>query len=472
MLDRPPVTLRNALLRRRGLVLLVVAAFVLLGGVLSLRPNVYESSAGIYIDATRSASSFDAGLATAQLLQHDFIVLGTSRQVLLQACASPGVNCTAAERASPTTTLARRLDINVFRGTSLLEVTAKAADPNDAATLANAVARAMIDNDQAEIIRLFKPTLDDLQQQLTQLSAAIDREQLALQHSPAASSAAASHQAQLARLQGQYSATFARQQDVMENQDRYGSLATIIQPAVPNATPEAPDPPRYLLAALIAGLCVAVVAALAAERLDDRIFDAEGLAMAAGIPVAMVAQPVGRRLPSPEHIPYSVALAGVLARAPDAHSLLVTAASRRDPSDRVAEGLGTVAAHAGQRVVVVQSDRHPGNGQWFPRREAEGMTTIAVPSNNGSGSAAAVTDLVRQYEFPSAGAFVLVSAPSPDSSPTALMLGQTTKRTVLAATARRTRFRDARRTADMLRQAGVEVVGGILLPRGSQKKAR
>src|SRR5437763_682518 len=37
MLDRPPVTLRNALLRRRGLVLLVVAAFVLLGGVLSLR---------------------------------------------------------------------------------------------------------------------------------------------------------------------------------------------------------------------------------------------------------------------------------------------------------------------------------------------------------------------------------------------------------------------------------------------------
>ena len=52
------------------------------------------------------------------------------------------------------------------------------------------------------------------------------------------------------------------------------------------------------------------------------------------------------------------------------------------------------------------------------------------------------------------------------------MLGQPTKRTVLAATARRTRFRDARRTADMLRQAGVEVVGGILLPRGSQKKAR
>jgi len=97
MLDRPPVTLRNALLRRRGLVLLVVAAFVLLGGVLSLRPNVYESSAGIYIDATRSASSFDAGLATAQLLQHDFIVLGTSRQVLLQACASPGVSCTAAD---------------------------------------------------------------------------------------------------------------------------------------------------------------------------------------------------------------------------------------------------------------------------------------------------------------------------------------------------------------------------------------
>src|SRR5256884_9693888 len=132
----------------------------------------------------------------------------------MSSVESPVATGPAAELPTPTTPLAGRQDINVFRGTSLLEVTAKAADPNAAAMLANAGARAMIDNDQAEIIRLFKPTLDDLQQQLTQLSAAIDREQLALQHSPAASSAAASHQAQLARLQGQYSATFARQQDV------------------------------------------------------------------------------------------------------------------------------------------------------------------------------------------------------------------------------------------------------------------
>lgn len=490
MQDRPPITLKGALWHRRWLVLGVIATCLLGAAVLSLRPRVYEASAGIYLDTSRAAPGFDTGLGAGELLQHDFILLAGSRPVLLQACAAPGVSCSPTELAAPETSLAKRVAVSVYRGSSMLAVSAKSPDPAEAAALANAVAQAILDHDRAEVARLFKPTVDALQKQLTQLDAAITAEQLALQKSPAASSAAAGHQAQMTRLQAQYASTFTKLQDLNQTQNNLTNVATIVEPAIPPTRPQAPDPPRYLLAGLIAGLCLAVLLALVVERLDTRILDADGLARAAGIPVVLTATRIERRLPSPEHRPYAVALASLMARWPDARTLMVTAASARDHSDAVATGLGTVAAHAGQRVVVVQGDQHSANGHsknghrangssnghaaglgWLPRRDADGLTTISVASNNGSGTAAAVADVWKKYDFETADVFVLVSVPSPDSDPSALMLGPTAKRAVLAATLRGTRFQEARRTADLLRQAGIEVVGGILLPRGSRHKA-
>lgn len=472
--DRPPLSLRGALKHRRLPILAIIAVFLIAGGALSLRPRVYEADTGIYLDSLRGASSFDAGMAMGDLLQHDFIVLGTSRPVLAAACQSTGVNCSAAELASPETTLARRVSISVFRGTSMLVVAAKGADPEEAAALANAVAKGMIDQDRAEVTRLYKPALDDLTQQLSSLSASIASEQQALQRSPGTSSAALAHQAQLNRLQAEYSTTLGRQQDLIQTQDRLTNLASIMQPATPPTAPEAPDPLRYLLGALLAGVCVAILIGLLLERLDDRIFDADGLARAAAIPLALVAQRSNRRLPSPEHAPYSLALAGALAHAPDARSILVTAASARDHSEGVASALGTVAAHAGQRVFVLHGDgipsnghknghnHHKKNGQWFPHLAADGVTTITLPANNDADAVATVADLCREGPL-TEGRFVVVAAPAPEQSPTAMMLARTTRRTILAATAGRTRFRDARRTAELLRDAGVAVVGGILV---------
>jgi capsular polysaccharide biosynthesis protein len=436
--------------------------------MLSLRPKVYEASAEIYLDASRGATSFDAGMATGELLSHDFIVMGTSRPVLAQACATPGVNCSPAELASPDGVLARRVSVNVYRGTSMLTVAGRAAIPDDAAALANAVAQAIIDHDKSEIVRLMKPGLDDLQKQLTQLQTAMDAEQAALQHSPTGSSTAAAHAAQLTRLQGQYSATFAREQDAIQLQDHMASVATIAQPATTPVRPASPDPLRYLAAALVAGICMAVLIVLLVERFDDRIFDGDGLARATGVPLALVADHTSRRLPSPEHRPYALALAGVMAKAPDARSILVTAASARDRSDAVAVALGTAATQTGQRVVVVKdsgfsSNGHHGgsaNGHWFPRSQAEGLTTVTLGSSDGATATAAVADLYRDEE---SHPFVLVAAPSPDRSPTALLLARSTRYAIVSATAGRTRFRDARRTADVLREAGIAVLAGILV---------
>ena len=58
----------------------------------------------------------------------------------------------------------------------------------------------------------------------------------------------------------------------------------------------------------------------------------------------------------------------------------------------------------------------------------------------------------------------VIAAPSPDVSSRALNLAGSTDLAILVATAGRTRFGEARRTAEMLRQAGSEVAVGILLP--------
>jgi Mrp family chromosome partitioning ATPase len=56
-----------------------------------------------------------------------------------------------------------------------------------------------------------------------------------------------------------------------------------------------------------------------------------------------------------------------------------------------------------------------------------------------------------------------MSVPSPDVSPAALALGRSVKHSILVATDGVTHFGDARRTAELLRESGVNVLAGILV---------
>jgi capsular polysaccharide biosynthesis protein len=461
--DRPPFTLLDALVHRHRVILGIAAAFCLAAAALSLvMPKTYEATAIIYLDTARTASDFDAGIAAGDLVQHDFIVSATSRPTLLEACAGAGVTCWPSDLVAPETTIGKLVTAAVFRGTSEVAVTAKGRTPAEAAALANAVAQATIDQDAAEVRRLYQPARANLNSQLAQLASQMDAERKALADSAPASSAAAAHTAELNRLQSAYTLTLTRLMDLNQRQDRLTNVATIVQPALPPTKPESPDPLLYVGAALVAGLCVGVFAALLIERLDDRIVSAEGLARAASIPRAYVTQDVQRLLFPRTKSSYSRALANLMARSPHAlRKVLVVAASGRDHSDPVAAGLGTVAATAGQRVTVMEFDGHA-NGSPRPfRSEVAGLTVIAMPTAL-SESPAGVSRL-RGLDGVQDGEFVLMSVPSPDVSPAALALGRSIQQSVLVATHGMTRFGDARRTADLLRQSGIDVVAGILL---------
>jgi Mrp family chromosome partitioning ATPase len=150
--------------------------------------------------------------------------------------------------------------------------------------------------------------------------------------------------------------------------------------------------------------------------------------------------------------------------------VLVTAASHRDRTDAVAAGLGAVAAEAGQRVVVVQSDGQSPERPALPTSSAGGLTTVTAPAQNGASLAATVLEVRREVASPDT--FVVVAVPSPDSSPSAFLLGRTAKRAVVVATAGVTRVQDARRSAELLRYSGVEVAAAILQARRPSKGRR
>jgi capsular polysaccharide biosynthesis protein len=465
--DRPPFILTEGLLRRYRVVLAITGVCLLVAAFLSvLLPKTYESTAIIYLDTARTATDFDSGIAAGDLLQHDFIVSATSRPTLQAACQSPGIACTTDEMVAPETTLGKKVTASVYRGTSELSVTAKGSTPEDAAALANAVAQAMIDQDAEEVIRLNQPARDNLNKELTQVAAEMNGEQKALSKSPAGSSAAAAHQAALTRLQNAYAQTLARLLDLNERQDRLTNVATIVQRALPPTRADSPNPLLYLGAALVAGLCVGIFTALLIERFDDRIFSPEALAKAASIPHAFVTEPQKRGLWSSGNDSYSLALAHLLARSPGARTVLVVASSRRDDSDPVAAGLGAAAAGAGQRADVVQFDPASVGSPRLARSAVAGMTTIRMPHGNGAATAAAVAEVSRIHDSgPSSDNLALVAVPSPDISPAAVMLGRASPQAALVATRGVTRFGEARRTAELLRQAGVDVAAGILVSR-------
>ncbi|HLQ16695.1 MAG TPA: Wzz/FepE/Etk N-terminal domain-containing protein [Candidatus Eisenbacteria bacterium] len=430
--DRPPFTLLDALAHRRQIILVITGVCCLAAAALSVfLPKTYEATAIVYLDTARTATDFDSGIAAGDLLQHDFIVSATSRSTLVEACALAGNACTSSDLVAPETTIGKLVSAAVYRGTSELTVSAKASSPAQAAALANAVAQAMINQDSAEVTRLYKPARDNLNKEIAQLAAAMDTERKALANSPPGSSAAAGHQAELTRLQNAYMLDLTRVTDLNVRMDRLTNIANIVQPALPPAKAESPNPVLYISAALVAGLCIGVFAALLIHRFDDRIVSADGLARAAAAPVVFVTPGVLRSLLSPTSGTYSLALANVFARSPAPHSILVVAASERDKSGPVARGLSSAAAGAGQHAAVVELN----------------------------GSAA-----IEKHDLESTGdELVLVPVPSPDVNPKALVLGRTIKHSVIVATNGVTRFGDARRTADLLRQSGVDVVAGILV---------
>jgi uncharacterized protein involved in exopolysaccharide biosynthesis len=461
-------TVTQALWRQRYLVLLVAAIFVLIGSAVTVvTPRAYAATATLYLDTTRNSQNFDVALQSAQLLQHDFIVLATQHEVVSEACAAPGVTCSAAELASPDPVLKKRLTVGYLNGTSMLTVTAKASTPTEAAALANAVANAMIHQNQAEVDRLLKPSEDALDAQLKDLQKQIDAEQQAIQQATTSkgtnAGSLAAHQASLNLLAARYASLDGRRLDLRDLHDRLAGMATVSQPATVPARPSQPDPLRYLLAALAIGLAVGVLAALVRQRFDDRVFKPEEMAAAAGTPTVVVVPQVPRGAAG--EAAYALAHARLLAQYPDMRKIMLAAASSRDKSEGAASELGSAAAHAGQRVLLYRrrlSTEINGGSELtgfapLPNGDKWGLMTVTASHGNEAKVASLVESDGDGYDL------TILAVPTPEVSAYAINIGHAVDHAILVGTSGVTRFADARRSAELLREAGATIAASLFL---------
>ncbi len=467
-----------------ALVLVVAVALLGAGSAVIARPPTYQATTLLFLD-TRSTTSqgFDVALQTSQALSSHYIQIATTEPVLSRACSaykSAGYTCTP-------DSLSGRVSANTVRGTSIIAVNAQARDPQSAAVLANSVADAVVKENQNEVDALVKSTGDYLDSELKQLTDQIAGRQAVIaqyinDQSPNGRAQSAQAESQLTLLQGQYSSAYQKKQDLTLSQNQLKGTLSVFQRAVPPVRPADPDPLLYLSAGLVGGILLGLLLVVLLERFDDRLLSVDDLVDATGSPVGLsVPTKALAADPGQQVRHYALARAYLQARRPDLRSLVVAAASVRDRAYPVAMGIGTVAARAGQRVLVVTAEESgflsplESNGDerlgLRALRTVRGRTRPRVPQS--SANLVTVTADRATDELLAAGTdghdLVIVAAAAPYADATGIYIARDAEFAVLVATARSTTFREAQRSAEALRRAGIDVVASVLIggPPGS-----
>jgi capsular polysaccharide biosynthesis protein len=448
----------------------IVALLTLIGvaGALAaaqLRPPTYQAAAVLNLDTTQNAGQgFDVALQADQFLSQRYISMASSRVVLDQVCASSKPPCDA-------TALARQVSASDSKGTGMIQISVTASSPAEAARLANAVAAQVLAQNNKQIDDRIKPQRDALQATLAQQNTRVQqiRDQLAVAQKSSASDTAVTNAiapllADLSQAQTQYNTTQTQLQALQLQQAQLQHTLSPIQAAAPPSKPIDPNPLLYAVIGLAAGLVLGFLAALIAERLDDRIRDSGQLAEATGSPLVLEAGVGGRNgAGERQAASFSLAYASMLARHDSVRAVLVVAATYGDQVDEVGVGLATAAAQWGRRVLVIQSypaDHGSGNG---PAGEVTSRVVVEAASSQPNGQ-----------EVVAADGFDLIIActPPPGYSSNAMSFMSSTDMAIVVATRRQSRSRDARWAAELLRHTGVRIAGAVLVDRKGRGLSR
>ncbi len=344
---------------RRSRLLIAATVFTLTGLVLALSlvlPKTYSAKATILLDQSPEiTASADAArqLATIQTLL-------TTRGVLAAAARRlPG------ESAE---TLTGKIQATVDPAANIIRIRASAANPRDAARIANAVANAFLTRQRSFEIRR-------LQAARSRLVDAIAR----LRGSPGS--------------RGEIALIRERLSELSVSEANAGSELQLADAARPPVSADSPRPFRNAIFAFVAALFIGVLAALGRERVAPRLGGAREVEQLSGLPILAELQ-LSRRGADPgsaDREGYD-ALAGVIAtQLPprQQHILFLTSAFADEAKDKVTAGLGRALAQTGETTLVVDADlRRPTLEQLFGMEPAPGLAEILAAARNGDADAA------------------------------------------------------------------------------------
>jgi capsular exopolysaccharide synthesis family protein len=375
------------------IILLTAAAATTSYAVSQRQTPVYEASTTLMVGQSIQATELSTGdILTSEQLAQTYAYVAQRQPVLQGTVKTLNLNDTWQE-------LKKRVTVNPVRDTQLLEIKAEANSPEEARVTADEVARQLI---------LLSPTSlqnqeqDDNQrlvhQRAEELQSKIEAGQARLKELEAAMTGSLSAQ-QVQELQGEIN-TLERLITDWENthtqllvfidSKRSPNYLAVIEPAQAN-----PDPvrPRILQNTALAGaigffLALGLIFLL--EYLDDTLKSADDVNQTLGLtPLGAVSQIKGKRYHdkliasedsfSPALEAYRMIRSNIQFKSIDrpVKSIVVTSPVSAEGKSITAANLGVVMAQAGLRTIIVDADlRRPVQHQIFKVSYAKGLTDL------------------------------------------------------------------------------------------------
>jgi non-specific protein-tyrosine kinase len=389
------------ILRRWGwiMVLCTVLAGVASYWFSSRQPRVYEGVSQYLVGPVLDnpfvrASDLQASGAVGQT----YVALATTRPILQRVIDNLNLQKPDGRPLDPRE-LGPNISASWLDATQVLTIRARAADPEAAASISNAIGEMLIDRSPGgpkslqvqrqqdaltqiarlqESIRSIEAEMDQLSSQIQQTTDQIAQRSLIVRLDERRAQLAASQRA----LSDQYS--------IVQNSST--NQIDVLQPAIPNTSPIAPEIVRNVLAALIAGLVLGLAAMLLFEYFTDVIYTPEELRKATNISylggiarhkrlrrneksqLIVQARPETLAAESYRMLRTNLQLAGTDLHLP---SLLVTSPSRGDGKSEIAANLAVSLARAGKQVILVDGNlRRPRIAELFGLTEDNGLSSL------------------------------------------------------------------------------------------------
>jgi capsular exopolysaccharide synthesis family protein len=415
---------------RRWLWLLALATLLGAGAsylVSSRLPKVYDGTAKLLVTPSQSGgvASYNDVL-TGQSLTRTYAEVIKTRPIVEAAAKRVGIDL-------PYQTLVATLDVKPIVNTQLIQISAKANDPEVAADFANQVANTFIQSIQTSQSSRFSTVRDALARQVSQLANDVaDRTRRIneLQADPSRTSndpELTRLRSELTQLQSSYDATERSFEDARLSEARSIDALTLVEPAAPSVNPVEPRVLLNVLAAGLVALLLALGAAYGVERVDDRLRSPERVTRYTSLHVLGSVARLQHKTPrtvDDVHIGEALRLLRInlqfAAVERPLGTLLITSSEAGDGKTTIATNLAIVLAQAGQQVILVDADlRRPTVHQVIDIPNRSGLTSLLINDELDATSVLAKT----RFE----GLSVIPSGPQPPN-PSELLASERMRR--------------------------------------------
>lgn len=457
---------------------------------------IYQAVATLLVQQapTAGVSEYTA-ILTSERLAQTYAQMLTGRPILEAAIVRTGLAETPEE-------LAKRVKVERVRDAQLIRVKVEDTDPARAASIANTLAEAFIEQVRSIQEQRYADSLNNLKTQIDELSAAIaetqkNLEALARDTTPQGQAERTRLETMLAGYRNTYAALVQSYEQMRLTATQSTDTVMLFEPA---QVPREPVRPRKLTNTALAGalgVMLAIGAAFVIEYLDDTLKSPDDVNRTLGLPtlstigrlkegeseLVLTANPL-----SPVSEAFRVLRTNIRYSSVDRplRVLLVTSSGPIEGKSIVAANLATALAQAGLRIALVDADlRRPRQHHLFGLHPREGLVgALLAGSTDGRLQPTGVEGLsllpagekppnpvellgsrrMRELREELCAAFdaVVVDSPPVLIGADAAVLAQIADGVLLVVDAGVTRRDAARQTVESLQQVGAHLLGVVL----------